>query len=332
MVDLIVTDANRVDKWAVQSYALDLAYGAGDGENDFELSYAPGTPGPPMLGEGCLVYVDGGEYGGMVADVEEDTADGGMITWTGPTWHGLLAQKIIQPDAGQDYLTVSGDATTVVQSLLKRCAVDALFDASSTKTGHEIKSYRFNRYVTLWEGLLSMCAANGLKLRLVWLDGMVRVTVEPVGSYDDVIDSDLMDFTASSNNRPVNHLIGLGKGDLKDRVVVHRYADANGVVSATQSLTGLDEVTAVYDYSNAEADELAEKTAQKLAEYQSRGSVDTSIRSGHVFDLGDRVTAKSSVTGMQVTATIAKKIVKISDGVETVSYETGDITQAEGAA
>ena len=44
-----------------------------------------------------------------------------------------------------------------------------------------------------------------------------------------------------------------GKGDLEERQVIHLYADSRGNISHTQSLTGIQEVVRVYDYSSAES-------------------------------------------------------------------------------
>ena len=54
----------------------------------------------------------------------------------------------------------------------------------------------------------------------------------------------------------INHLICLGLGELKNRTVIHLYADANGVISRTQTQFGSDEVTNVYDYAGAETENL----------------------------------------------------------------------------
>ena len=163
-------------------------------------------------------------------------------------------------------------------------------------------------------------AANGLKLRLAYTSGQVNIWAEPVAHYGDSIDSDLIDFDATRTWRKPNHLIGLGKGDLAARVVVHWYADAKGNVSQTQSLRGVDEITQVYDYSNAETAELNNKTKEKLQDLQSEGDVRVTVRddANVVFDVGDTVTARANLTGITVNASIVKKIVKVSGGVMSV--------------
>lgn len=170
--------------------------------------------------------MDGTEYGGMVTVRNTD----GSVE--GPTWHGMLSRRILQPDAGKDYLTVSGNAATILNTLFKRIGLDSLFTAdASTVT---IGGWQFDRYTDAYTGVTKMLTANNAKLRLTWLDGHVHAIAKPVDHYGDTIDSDLLVFQASLDSQPVNHLIGLGQGDLHERVVVHWYADSNGKVQPIQ--------------------------------------------------------------------------------------------------
>lgn len=317
MVELIITDRNGIDRESIADYKLDAAWGAD--ENDFELTV------DRLIDAGSYVYFDGSECGGIVGALKDNLKRGeSTLTYSGRTWHGMLADKILEPDKGKDYLTVSGTASSVIGSLISRVGLDAVFDAVDAPTAgaQTIKSYQFDRYVDAYSGLRKMCAASGLKLRLAYASGKVRVWAEPAAHYGDSIDSDLIDFDATRTWRNPNHLIGLGKGDLAARVVVHWYADAKGNVSQTQSLRGVDEITQVYDYSNAETAELNQKTCEKLQDLQSEGEVKVTVHedSGIAFDVGDTVTARDNLTGITVNATISKKIVKVSDGVLSVDY------------
>lgn len=318
MVELIITGRNGIDRESIADYKLDAAWGAD--ENDFELTV------DRLIDAGSYVYFDGSECGGIVDALKDNLKRGeSTLTYSGRTWHGMLADKILEPDKGKDYLTVSGTASTVIGSLISRVGLDGVFDSvdSPTAGAQTIKSYQFDRYVDAYSGLRKMCAASGLKLRLAYASGKVRVWAEPAAHYGDSIDSDLIDFDATRTWRKPNHLIGLGKGDLAARVVVHWYADAKGNVSQTQSLRGVDEITQVYDYSNAETAELNTKTKEKLQDLQSEGDVKVTVRddANVVFDVGDTVTARDNLTGITVNATISKKIVKVSDGVLSVDYE-----------
>lgn len=318
MVELIVTDASHVDQASLEDFTLDAAWGAD--ENDFELTV------DRLIDAGSYVYFDGGECGGVVDSLKDSLKDGrSTLTYGGRTWHGMLANKILEPDKGKDYLTVSGTASTVIGSLISRVGLDAVFDAVDAPTAgaQTIKSYQFDRYVDAYSGLRKMCAASGLKLRLAYASGKVRVWAEPAAHYGDSIDSDLIDFDATRTWRKPNHMIGLGKGELRNRIVSHWYADSKGNVTQTQTFKGLDEIAQVYDYSSAEADELAKNTKKKLQDLQSEGEVKVTVHedSGIAFDVGDTVTARDNLTGITVNATISKKIVKVSGGVMSVDYE-----------
>lgn len=317
MAELIVTDASHVDQASLEDFTLDAAWGAD--ENDFELTV------DRLIDAGSYVYFDGGECGGVVDSLKDSLKDGrSTLTYGGRTWHGMLANKILEPDKGKDYLTVSGTASTVIGSLISRVGLDAVFDAVDAPTAgaQTIKSYQFDRYVDAYSGLRKMCAASGLKLRLAYASGKVRVWAEPAAHYGDSIDSDLIDFDATRTWRKPNHMIGLGKGELRDRIVSHWYADSKGNVTQTQTFKGLDEIAQVYDYSSADADELAKNTKKKLQDLQSEGEVKVTVHedSGIAFDVGDTVTARDNLTGITVNATISKKIVKVSDGVLSVDY------------
>lgn len=318
MVELIVTDASHVDQASLEGFTLDAAWGAD--ENDFELTV------DRLIDAGSYVYFDGGECGGVVDSLKDSLKDGrSTLTYGGRTWHGMLANKILEPDRGKDYLTVSGTASTVIGSLISRVGLDGVFDAvdSPTAGAQTIKSYRFDRYTDCYTGLRKMCAANGLKLRLAYTSGQVNIWAEPVAHYGDSIDSDLIDFDATRTWRKPNHLIGLGKGEGAGRTVVHWYADAAGNVSQTQSLRGVDEITQVYDYSNAETAELDAKTRDKLIGMQSQGDVKVTVRDGTEIemDVGDTVAARDQITGITVQATVTKKITKTKNGSISIDYE-----------
>ena len=315
-MDLIVTDATGKPVASHASYTLDLAFGSG--ENDFDLQVEDAA-----LKAGSRIMIDGTEYGGIIDDTDVDV-DGGLstVTWHGRDWHGVLASKIIEPDGNTDYLTLSGTIPVIMRTLVSRAGLQGLFTVTDESADHKT-TCQFDRYVDLYSGLVKMLRASGLKLRLRNDGDKVSMSAMPVRTIGDSIDSDLIDFTAKQAAHPINHLICLGKGELKDRTVIHWYADANGTFSHTQTLKGLDERTATYELSNAEADELEDKGRQKFQELRNTSTIDVDIPDGIDADVGDLVTGRDNNTGLVVTAEISKKIVKVSGGVLTVTYESG---------
>ena len=320
---MICADENGVPFHAVSDCVFDCAWGSG--ENDFELTLYDGT----VLPDRGLVYVDGTEVGGIVDHMKDELSDGvSVVTYSGRSWHGMLAGKVLQPDSGQDYLKVSGPVNQVLSNLLARIGLSDVFKvrADSTKT---IPTFQFDRYCTAYDGIRRMLAANDLKLMFQEVDGTIWMYAQPIVDHNDTVDSDLIDFSITKDYRRTNHMIGLGKGDLKNRLVIHYYADASGKVSSACTFKGRDEIAAVYDYSSAEKDELDKQTKKQLQDLQGAGAVDVTVHDGLSLDVGDRVAGCDHVTGLTVTAVVLKKIVKLSGGMLSVSYEVGDAASSK---
>lgn len=313
---MIVSGRDLAGRVALSDFDLDLEFGDG-AKNDFELTCAE------QLSIGEYVGIEGTEYGGVVDAIEETTKSAETV-YSGRSWQGILAAKVLCPDSGADYLTVSGDANTVLASLVSRVGLTALFAVDGGGSGIYVDSYSFDRYTDCYTGMRKMLAKSGAKLMVAYQQGAVRMWAAAVDTIDGAVDSDVMDFDATTVGRQVNHLIGLGKGELRDRAVVHRYADVSGNVSSTQTYTGVDEYAAVYDYSSVEADKLAEETEKKLKDLHTSGKVEFSIGYAGNAHVGDVITARNNRTGRTVTAPIAKKIVKVSGGVLTVEYDVGE--------
>lgn len=315
----VVFDSALGNVRELADFTLDLAFGSD--ENAFSLeceaAHAPE--------EGQFVFIDGTEYGGVVDEVtyEAGREASGAVLCKGRTWHGILAGKRLLPDSGSGHLSVSGKAGDALASLIERMGLSGLFSAASDDTS---VSYTFDRFVDGYSGLKAMAKANGRKVAMRRKGGKVEISLPPIVDYANKVDSDLLDFTLTSVHRCVNHLVCAGTGELENRAVIHFYADAAGNVSHTQSLFGVDEISALYDYSNADEEKLEEEGKKKLQEYQTQGSVEVEAHDDIDVDVGDVISARDNAHGRTVTATVAKKIVKVSRGVATYSYEVGSET------
>lgn len=315
----VVFDSALGNVRELADFTLDLAFGSD--ENAFSLeceaAHAPE--------EGQFVFIDGTEYGGVIdqASYEAGREAPGSILCKGRTWHGILAGKRLLPDSGNGYLSVSGKAGDVLASLIARMGLSGLFTAAADDS---TVSYTFDRFVDGYSGLKAMAKANGRKVAMRRKGGKVEISLPPAVDYANKVDSDLLDFTLTSVYRCVNHLVCAGTGELEDRAVVHFYADAAGNVSHTQSLFGVDEISALYDYSNADEEKLEEEGKKKLKEYQTQGSVEVEAHDDIDVDVGDVISARDNAHGRTVTATVVKKIVQVSRGVATYSYEVGSET------
>lgn len=322
-MDLIYTDANRTDIGVLLAYELDLAFG--QDENDFECTVSSNDH---CCVPGTYLYIEGTEYGGIVDAISNDTA-AQEITYSGRTWQGILNSKVIQPDSGKDYLTLSGEANTVISTLLSRLGLGDLMQASTDNSELTITSYEMPRYAGGYDGIAKMLSDVGGKLLFSYQDGNIILSALPQHDYsqDEEFDSDLVDYKSKRCYTTVNHLICLGDGELAEREVIHLYADAEGNISQTQTFTGLEEYAETYDYSNAESTkELIKGGTERLKELwgQDELQIDFSGDS-EAYDIGDIVGAIDNVTKIAVSAEIQKKIVTVKNGQVTISYEVGGL-------
>ena len=323
-IPLIVTDAQRSDMAAVEDYEMDLAFG--DTEQSFEVTFEQ-----PRLAAGAYLYLDGTEYGGVVDGIKADTTSTMGITYTGRTWHGILAGKVVRPPSGADYRTFSGDANAAIADIISHTGLGALFTARSASSGYTV-NYQYARYIDAYTALKAMLASVGCVLCMSRHDGTVELWAEPYATITDEVDSDLMDFTSESTARVVNHLVCLGSGELRNRTVLDLYANASGTVSTTQTFTGVDEVAEVYDYASADAATLLEEGTKRLKDMQVGGTIDVDVNGEQGWRVGDHVTSANNKAGIIVSTIVTKKIVKVSDGVLVVHYEMGDATRTSAAA
>ena len=316
---LVVADTKLGNVREIEDFKLDVAFGAD--ENALTLTVEEKSA--PAAGQ--LVYIDATEYGGVIDQVKRGSGRGatGTVECKGRTWHGILAGRRLSPDSGSGYLTVNGKAGDVLTSLIARMGLESLFKAASDDS---TVSYTFERFCDGYSGLMALAKANGRKLSMRRMDGYIELSMPPIVDYANKVDSDLLDFTITSVHRCVNHLLCAGTGQLANRAIVHFYADENGNVSHKQTLFGIDEICALYDYSNASASELETEGKKKLLEYQTSGTVEVDAHEDMDVDVGDIISARDNSTGTTVTATVSKKVVKVNNGIATYSYEVGSGT------
>lgn len=268
----------------------------------------------------AYLYIPGTEYGGIYRRTEIDTKQG-YISVGGLTWRGMLQSKIIEPEPGADYAIDDGDINTIINN-----RVSAAFDGlmvGGLPLGKEI-TYRYNRYVTLYDGLKAMLQKYGYRLRIVYDISIKRVVVDavPIIDYSDKIEfSDDMraNYYVNSDGTGVNHLICLGNGQLKDRIVIHLYADAEGNISQEQTFFGKDEIAAVYDYAGADAEQLLQSGTEQFKTLQNINEFSVDVEAQDI-EVGDIVGGKDYVSGLTIKAPVTGKIHKSSGSVTATEY------------
>ena len=318
-MDLIYTDENHIDQGILTAYAFDLSFGAD--ENDFEMTLGANEP---ALLDGSFAYIEGTEYGGVIDGIKAST-NSNAVTYKGRTWHGILNSKVIEPDAGEAYLIVSGDANELLAMLIDRLGLTGLFVAAEELSGINIPEYKFRRYCKGYDGIRDMLGDNGAKLKIEWVSRAVQLSAVPVVDYTDApADSDTAFLHVEKYSKKVNHLICLGQGNLTDREVIHLYVDQFGNIGDEQYYFGLDEITDTYENTNSE--DLRQDGIANFKSLRNNDKAEISLKEANAipYDIGDIVGASEIRTGITVAAIVTQKIIKIKNGVISTEYKTGE--------
>ena len=319
---IIVTDAGGVELRAVLFREYDFE--VGDKENSFLITCNRAEW--ESMEDGARLYIPDTEYGGLFKRLETDTKRK-TIAVGGYTWRGMLQNKIIQPPSGQDYATDSGELTAIIKARVE-AAFPGLFTGSTESTG-VTTTFQYNRYVTLYDGLKALLKKKGYKMAIRYSQTLKKVIVEavPIMDYSNRIEysSDMnANYYMTKEATGVNHLICLGQGELKNRTVVHLYVDASGNISQTQTFTGIDEITAVYDYAGAAQADLIQSGTDQLLQMRNNNSFKIELESAVDVAVGDIVGGRDYVSGMTMTAPITGKVVTWRDGFERTEYVLSD--------
>lgn len=325
-MDLILADKNRKEIRVLQEMDVDIDLGD---TNDFEL-VASVDDWSGDIQMGCYIYIPDTEFGGMIGELESSTAEN-QIYVRGDCWRGILARKIIEPSSGQDYKTVSGELNEIINNLVVDAGINDLFSVSEEDTEVSV-TFQFDRYCTLLAGVEKMLASKGYRLEIAYIQrnvpeiGYVRLSAVPIVDYSntkEISQDNNLDFVATDYKRGINHLICLGKGDLKDRLVRHLYVQKDGAIGTAKYYSGLNERTATYDYGSAEEQELVESGTEKLKELMDKKSFKANIRDDVELDmqLGDTISGRDYITGISVKKPIIGKILTIQNGEEKMEYK-----------
>ena len=313
MPQLILLNSDMTEIGSVD-IDIDAEYGTSeDSTNDIEIStqeiqaYHPGG-----------IYLPGTEIGGLF-EYSKSKTDTDIQTLKAWTWRGLLAQSLILPPVGSNYKIVSGEANSIIASMLSN-VLGGFFRVPGTSSGLTISSYQFPLYINTLDGLEGMLEKYGYRLSIHAdkVSNGVAVTVEAVeatviaGTYND--DSEIpMIFT--DDNMGINHLLCAGSGELQARMKVDLYIGADGKVTTTQYYTGFAERTAFYDYSSAESmDDLVDYGSKRLLELASHRTLTIEAPEDMDIEVGD-IAQGTFPDGTVVQLPIVKKIYRIAGGL-----------------
>ena len=313
--DLILFD-DSMHEIGVLAADADFEVGTSEALNNFEIQTLP------LSARGF--YIEGTEYGGIFEYLHESSVST-YQTRKGWTWRGLLTQSIVIPPSGSDYRIVSGEANSVIRSLLSD-VLGGFFSVPETDSGCEISSYQFGLYTNLLDGLMDMLAGYGYRLNIraekVAASAPIAVYVEavPVKMIEGTFNSDSpVEIEMTVDKMGINHLVCMGSGELQNRMRVDLYIDGAGGVSETQYYTGFDERTAYYDYASAESrDDLVKYGTERLLELASSNTVGIHASETETLEVGDLVRAQHNKTVVRLP--IVRKILKLERGMFRQEY------------
>lgn len=296
---------------------LDVESGDSSASNDFEITTAlSGFNG---------FYIPGTEIGGIV-EYHSNTSSSASCTLRGWTWRGFLTQWLIVPPSGSDYRIVSGEANTVIRSILSD-VLGGFFVVPEEDSGLTINKYQFKLYTTALDGLMDMLSEYDYRLDIyaqkAEAGGKVQVYCRalPATKLEGEYDNDVgLTLTFTSDQMGINHLICMGKGELQARQRLDLYIGKSGKVGTTQYYKGLAERQAYYDYSSAESEqELKKSGTERLKELASSKKLQIDAENVDL-NIGDIVSGRHRETGLVIEAPINKKIYRISGGRMTIEY------------
>lgn len=294
--------------------------------NDFEVTIAVSDYDTERMGYRCRIFAPGTEYGGIIGDIESISGTR-KVALRGRTWRGMLQYKVVEPPAGQDHLVLSGELNTAIRTLIGDRFGD-LMVIPEVDTGITIKNWQVDRYVTLYDALQKLVSNYGCRLQIQYAQpegleyGYVTVQAVPIVDYSEQLEYSQEEgiyVTVRDCRNGVNHLVCVGEGEKQDRVVLHLYVQKNGTIGKKQYYTGLNEISAVYNYSSAEADKLEEDGTKRLKELQNYKKCEMTIDNADL-EIGDIVAGYDAVTNTQVIKPVIQKILKMQNGNITIDY------------
>lgn len=330
MSDVILASPSGEEQGAMLYTRYDFE--VGDFENSFLVTFLRSEW--KNIEEDSRIYIPDTEYGGLYKHLETST-NLGEIAAGGYTWRGMLQNRIIEPPAGQDYATEDGELNAVIGARVS-AAFPGLFVGSSESTGVYAR-YQHKRYTTMYQGIKDFLMSVGYKPKIAYNQDLKKVVLSavPIVDYSSRIEysSDMnADYQMTLESTGVNHLICLGQGELRDRVVVHLYMDKAGNISQTQTQFGADEVALVYDYAGASREDLIQGGTQQLQQKAKTNQFHIELKSSKEVDIGDIVGGRDYITGKKMTAPITTKIVTWRDGFQNIEYKLSDDVHIEQSA
>lgn len=321
-MEFLICDKNKMELGEIPDN-ITIDFDIGD-TNDVEMTCERG-----FLDFGMYLICPGTEYGALIEELDSWTNDS-KETWTGNSFRRFLQEIVIEPPAGEDYRIVSGDAHDIMREILGD-AYDRFFAIPDSPSGCKVENYKFDRYTDALTGFTKMLAKENARINIEIKQGgpnkpfFVVLSAVPTQNLSEEIEfsqDSKISINLRESRRGINHLICLGKGELKDRQVVHLYAQLDGsILQDKKYYTGLQERTETYDYGNAESvEELISNGEKRLRERMSSKSMKMKVQGINV-EIGDIVAGRDYETGLYLQKPVVQKIVNVENGIITIEHK-----------
>lgn len=329
-MEFYLTDTDRYDMmYLPDKCSIDVEVGS---NNDFEIEIPVSLYNSEICEKGRYIYCAGTEYGGRIEGIKSDTSDG-IVKIYGETFRGMLKDKVVEPPTGEAYLYVSGDLTECLKTLLGG-QYTGIFRVSDTLTGISVNSFKINRYDYILDAMESLLQPNGYRLDISVINEESQFFVElsaKVNEVDDEISQDYdFNFSIEKKMLKYNYMIALGSGQLEQRTVIYLHRKDDGTVEQVSGIPNGDDIRVYkYDYSSSDSagneTELIDSATKKFDEINEADSQTMTISDGSQIELelGSVVSGRDYITGITIQEPVTKKILKIKNGISSVSYGIG---------
>lgn len=307
----------------------------GNEKNDFEVTIPISEYDSTKHCADGYIYCPGTELGGRLCSPSIDTA-AKTVKMQGIAFRGLLEERVLTVPAGQDYRFVSGELNTGLANMFGRSFYGGLFRVSTNDTGIVSGNVQMNRYANYLESAEQFLGTKGNRLKIEIMESQTGDNVSfyaELSAVDIVDHSDYIensqdggiDFKISkATSFPYTHAILLGKGELRNRLVVNVSIAKDGSLTKITSIPEGKNVR-VYKYDNSNVESEADLISQATENIKQKIETDSqSITiTDFMVDLGDLVGGRDYVTGTRIVEPVTSVVYKQKTGVESYDYKIG---------
>lgn len=343
-MELILADSNLIDQAEItkyDKYDCEISNKPDLLEHTWELTLPLSEFIKLKPKVGWAIYITGQEYGGVIDRLK---VDDNVVTLTGATWEGMLARQMAPNNTtlssplsqnASGAVDVYGFAQHVLRALIR----GGPFYVLPLSTSEDIElmgTYRYKTVLDVLKQLFGVSGPRGARLSTKYDSESRLVFVRAVKGRNATISKDLSEDYGVTITRVIdnleryNHIHVLGSGELTSRVRVDiwRTIDGGYTTLASSKRRILDGRTYIYDYNSLTYDEAIREGKKKLQELVMQSTAQLNIPLSDLkLELCDLVSATDHITGDTITATIDRKILRMTPRQVLMEYQAS--TRAE---